>query len=294
MSPRAGMVAGMSKHTENINAIYLGNPEVGSGEWFCNREGLTGTKISSVIGSNPYKSAYTLYCEEAGLIPDSFVPNDRTEFGSAVEPIIRTMFAQRNPDVQVIECGQFAHKEFTSFRASPDALIFDPEIGYSILEIKFTTQYWTEPPQHYIDQCLWYMYVLDLDSAVLAAFTSAGYRDWVITRDQHRIDYMEEMAKDFMLGLENEIPPAYDGSDSTYETVRTLSPGLIDGEIELGSLAIELLAVKSTHEFATEQLQAAQSKVLAYMNGTRIGLLNGQPVVKLQARNSKPFITYTK
>ena len=294
MSPRAGRVAGMNTHTEKINATYLGNPEVGSDAWFHNRQGLTGTKISSVIGSNPYKSAYTLYCEEAGLIEDSFTPNDRTEFGSLVEPAIREMFAKRNPDLDVIECGQFAHKEFSSFRASPDALIHDHDLGYGVLEIKFTTQYWDTPPQHYVDQLLWYMYVLQLDSGVIAAFTAGGYKDWVFYYDEHRIAYMEEMAKDFMLGLENDIPPKYDGSDSTYETVRTLSPGLVDGEIELGSLAVELLALKSTHEFATEQLQAAQTKVLAYMNGTRIGLLNGQPVVKLQARNSKPFITYTK
>jgi hypothetical protein len=86
--------------------------------------------------------------------------------------------------------------------------------------------------------------------------------------------------------------PDYDGSDSTYETVRELSEGLEEGEIELGSMWSNLIGTKSEFDYWDNAFKAQKSAVLAFMNGIKYGLYQGEKVVALQARNGKPFITF--
>jgi hypothetical protein len=92
--------------------------------------------------------------------------------------------------------------------------------------------------------------------------------------------------------VEAKKPPMYDGSDSTYETVRTLSEGLEEGEIELGALWSNLQASKAEFDFWEKSFKAQKSVVLAFMNGTKYGLFQGEKVIALQARAGKPFITF--
>ena len=88
------------------------------------------------------------------------------------------------------------------------------------------------------------------------------------------------------------MAPEYDGSSSTYETVRELSEGLQEGEMELGSLWSNLVATKAEADYWANALQAQKSAVLAFLNGIKYGLYQGEKVISLQARNGKPFITF--
>jgi putative phage-type endonuclease len=277
-----------------ITAEWLGAPETGTPEWHENRKGVTGTKISCIMGANPYKSAYTLWAEETGQITDTFEGNDATEFGSAVEGVIGEMFMKRHPEfTEVITApGQYAHETTRSFRASPDALLNGREYGRGVLEIKFTSQYWEQPPAHYIQQVQWYLFVLGLDYGFIAAYTARGYKDWLIQADKTLHVEMAAAANAWLLCCEMQIEPLWDGSKSTYETVRELSPGLTDEQVELGQLYVDLYAAKAIADKAEEIYRAKQSEVLAYLNGAKYGLYKGDTKIVLQARNGKPFITF--
>jgi hypothetical protein len=103
---------------------------------------------------------------------------------------------------------------------------------------------------------------------------------------------MKEAVRAFYGFIESNKAPDYDGSDSTYETVRELSEGLEPGEIELGALWSNLVKAKSESEHWDNAFKAQKSAVLAFMNGIKYGLYQGEKVISLQARNGKPFITF--
>jgi hypothetical protein len=62
--------------------------------------------------------------------------------------------------------------------------------------------------------------------------------------------------------------------------------------MELGSLWSNLVATKSEADYWANALQAQKSAVLAFLNGIKYGLYQGEKVISLQARNGKPFITF--
>ena len=82
--------------TEKIEALgfakYLGTFEPGSPEWHNARKGIGGSDIASVMDKNPWKSAYTLYCEKTGLIDSEIEPSMPMKLGTAFEPVIRQLF----------------------------------------------------------------------------------------------------------------------------------------------------------------------------------------------------------
>ena len=283
--------------TEKIEALgfakYLGTFEPGSPEWHNARKGIGGSDIASVMDKNPWKSAYTLYCEKTGLIDSDIEPSMPMKLGTAFEPVIRQLFQEANSDwLTVHETGTWASVEDPRSVANVDGIIEWKNGKLSVLEIKFTRQYWDELPEHYNLQVQHYLSVLGLDSAMVVAVAGGDWKEFEVVRDDSLIETMKTRLQAFYGFLESSTAPEYDGSDSTYETVRQLSEGLTEGEIELDGLWSNLLQAKAESEFWEKQFKAQKSAVLAYMDGTKYGLFHGEKVIALQARNGKPFITF--
>jgi putative phage-type endonuclease len=285
--------------TQKIEALgfakYLGTFEPGTPEWHKARKGLGGSDIASVMDKNPYKSAYTLFMEKTGLIDSNFEPTMAMKMGTAFEPIIRELFHQNNSEwLRVHETGTWASIEEPRSVANPDGIIEWDDGSLGVLEIKFSRMYWDKLPEHYNLQVQHYLSVLGLKRGVVVAVAGGDWKEFDVVRDDSLIDTMKRRVQAFYGFLDTDTAPDYDGSESTYETVRELSDGLQEGEIELGSLWANLLQAKSESEHWETQFKAHKSAVLAFMDGTKYGLFQGEKVINLQARNGKPFITFTK
>jgi len=274
----------------------IGTFPAGSEEWLEQRQsGIGGSEIASILGLSPFKSAVTLFYEKLGMLEPQQATNAMM-LGNLLEPGIIEAFKQEFPTIKVhYENLTFASLEDPRFRANPDAIIEDQAGNLSILEIKFTSQYWTEIPQHYRYQVLWYMFVTGLKNpATLYAVTGGSLRAFTVEWDDSLMELVKSAVIAFCGLLEAEIAPSYDGSDSTYQTIRELAPGIRDEEIEL-ECGLELLAAKQLFDGAERNLQKYKSMALAEMDGARVGLYNGTPIVMLQTRGEgKPFITFTK
>jgi putative phage-type endonuclease len=285
------------KITEKIEALgfakYLGTFEPGSPEWHNARKGIGGSDIASVMDKNPWKSCYTLFCEKTGLIDSNIEPSMPMKLGTAFEPVIRQLFQEANSDwLTVHETGTWASVEDPRSVANVDGIIEWKNGKLSVLEIKFTRQYWDELPEHYNLQVQHYLSVLGLDSAMVVAVAGGDWKEFEVVRDDSLIQTMKTRLRAFYGFLDSKTAPDYDGSDSTYETVRELSEGIEEGELELGSLYSHLLQAKLEFDQWDKQFKAHKSAVLAFMNGTKYGLFQGEKVIALQARNGKPFITF--
>jgi putative phage-type endonuclease len=285
--------------TQKIEALgfakYLGTFEPGTPEWHNARKGIGGSDVASVMDMNPWKSAFTLYAEKTGIIDSNIEPTMAMRMGTAFEPIIRELFHQNNWEwLRVHETGTWASVEEPRSVANPDGIIQWDDGSLGVLEIKFSRMYWDKLPEHYNLQVQHYLSVLGLKRGVVVAVAGGDWKEFDVVRDDSLIDTMKRRVEAFYGFLDTNTAPDYDGSESTYETVRELSEGLQEGDIELGSLWANLLQAKSESEYWETQFKAHKSAVLAFMNGTKYGLFQGDKVISLQARNGKPFITFTK
>jgi putative phage-type endonuclease len=285
--------------TQKIEALgfakYLGTFEPGTPEWHEARKGLGGSDIAAVMDKNPYKSAFTLYAEKTGLIDGSIEPSMPMQMGTAFEPVIRDLFVKNNSEwLKVHETGTWASIQEPRSVANPDGIIEWDDGSLGVLEIKFSRMYWDKLPEHYNLQVQHYLSVLGLKRAVVVAVAGGDWKEFDVVRDDSLVETMKGRVEGFYGFLDTNTAPDYDGSESTYETVRELSEGLQEGDIELGSLWANLLQAKSESEYWETQFKAHKSAVLAFMDGTKYGLFQGDKVISLQARNGKPFITFTK
>jgi len=134
--------------------------------------------------------------------------------------------------------------------------------------------------------------VLGLKRGVVCAVIGGRYTEFEVVWDETLVLDMKGRVRGFYGLVLEGIEPTFDGSNSTYETVRELSEGLEDGEIELGNFWVDLLAAKIIFEEAERNFTKHKTAVLAFMSGIKNGFYNGEKVIALQARNGKPFITF--
>jgi putative phage-type endonuclease len=274
-------------------AKYLGTFEPGTIEWHEARRGIGGSDIASVMDKNPYKSAYTLFMEKSGKKWQDILATMSMQMGTAFEPVIRQLFADNNSEwLSVHETGTWASIEDPKSVANVDGIIEWADGSLGVLEIKFSRMYWDQLPEHYNLQVQHYLSVLGLKRAIVVAVAGGDWKEFEVVRDDSLIKTMKTRLRAFYGFLDSKTAPQYDGSDSTYETVRELSEGIEEGELELGSLWSNLLQAKLEFDQWDKQFKAHKSAVLAFMNGTKYGLFQGEKVIALQARNGKPFITF--
>jgi putative phage-type endonuclease len=284
--------------TEAIESLgaakFIGSFESGSPEWHAARSGIGGSDVGVILGKSQFKSPYTLWCEKSNLLDnsDSTIP---MRLGTALEPAIRQFFIDENKDwLTVHETGTWQSTQSVWMKANPDGIIEWADGTLGVLEIKHSATYVTEIPESWKLQVLWYLMVLGLKRGVVCAVIGGRYTEFEVLWDETLVEDMKTRVWAFYGLVEDGTAPDFDGSTSTYETVRELSEGLSDGELELDGLWVDLAAAKAIYEVAEDNFNAKKSVVLAYMNGTKYGFWQGQKVVTLQARNGKPFITFNK
>jgi predicted phage-related endonuclease len=279
------------------HAKLLGYFEHDSAEWHEARKGVAGSLVGTLMGHNPWRSAYTAYYEAIGELPrDSSGPSMAMKLGTIFEQPIQELWVSENSEwLTAHNTGTWASVNFPSFRANPDAIIEWADGSLGVLEIKFSRNPMNELPPHYRDQVMWYMHVLGLTKGILVAVANGELVEHEIDYDPAYAKELELRALDFLARLESQTPPDWDGSQSTYETVRTLSEHIFDGDIELGELYPQLMRAKELAEETEQQFTLLKSKVLHLMDGVKVGLYQGDKVLSLQARGSGlPFIVFKR
>jgi putative phage-type endonuclease len=287
----------ITQKIERYNSARLfGKAESGSATWLkWRRESITGSDVSSIVGLNPWKSALTLYYQKTGELPEQEATT-RMMLGNYLEAGIAELFQDLNPNLKVYrDLGTWAKVDSPVFKANPDGVIEDQLGNLSVLEIKHTSQYWTEVPMHYQLQVMWYQYVLGLKNpATLVAVTGGDLKQFVIEYDETLVSKSIEAAEAFLGLLNLGVAPDYDGSSSTYETVRELTGDIIDGVKEL-DCAADLFAAKQIFDAAESNLNRYKSQALAELAGTKVGTYQGIEIVRLAQRGTgKPYLTFTK
>ncbi len=276
-------------------ATYLGKFENGSPEWHDAREGIGGSDIGTIMGLNPWKSAFTLWAERVGLVDTNNSETYAMGLGTFLEPFIRDRWAAENSAfLTVHETGTWQSTTNPNFKANPDGIIEWADGQLGILEIKYTSSYWSTLPPAYEAQVNWYLHTLGLNKGIIVALVAGRPQEFVIEYNADTAKEYEQRAALFLSHVNTGIHPDWDGSASTYETVRHIAPGLQDGSTDLGDLWIHLSNAKAAYEAAEAQFTQVKSATLAQMDGIKTGTYEGEPVITLQASKNGPFIKFNK
>jgi putative phage-type endonuclease len=280
--------------TELGDAVFLGNFESGSPEWHNLRNedaAVGGSDIGAIAGLSPWESAITKWAKKTGKISDELEPNMSMRLGNKLETPILEIFAEEHPDYEIFTTGTWAHKDFNWQRANPDALYRKPDGTWGIIEVKFSRDYWSEVPQHYRAQVLWYMNVFAIQEAVLVALAGSSYQEFEVEWDSFEATSLIAAAYRFRESVLKEQMPDWDGSNSTFETIRAMNPKIEDGEEHLDELGVNYFNALTDFEQTEKRLTELKSRVLAAMGGKKKGIVYGEHAISLRARGmGNPYI----
>ena len=279
-------------------AISLGNFENNSPEWheLRNQRGvISGSEIGTILGLSPWNSAISLWAEKTGRVERPTVGNTAMRLGTLVEPAIRQLYQESHPEHTVREVGTYASANDSWMHANPDGICIDENGEGYVLEIKHTATYWDAIPEHYKAQVFWYMYVFNLKRAVFAVVNAGRYKEYELEWDDFEFAAMLQQVTKFRRCILEDEQPDWDGSESTYETIRKLSPDVEARDEELGLLGVELMNAQTDFDKAETHLREMKSRVIGALNGAKNGTIDGQVVVTLSQRaGNAPYLTIKK
>ena len=198
-------------------------------EWLAIRKGyIGGSDAGAVLGLNPYKSAYSLWAEKTGKIPE-FEGNTTTRVGSYLEELVAQMFTEetgkkvrRKNKILVNEEYPFACADVDRLIVGEKALLECKTTNSSVAMKKFKNG---EYPEAWYCQMTHYLAVTGLEKAYLAVLIeSREFKIFELKRDQEEIDALMTAERSFWDNVQSKQPPATDGHASTSETLTTLYP----------------------------------------------------------------------
>lgn len=278
-------------------ATYLGDYSPDSPEWHEIRSrGIGGSEIGTIMGLNPWESAYALWAKKTGKIEDSVKENWSIRLGKAFESPILGLFAEQHPELEIYTCGTFAstHRDF--MHANPDAMAYNPETKeWIVIEVKTARFGWESVPQHYIAQVQHYMYVMGVNKSIVVAVAGMNYGEYEVPADEFQQMTQVDLATRFWHNLLNDVRPDWDGSDSTYQVVRQMHPLIDDSEVDLGDLGMHLFNAQTRADEATQELTKLKSIVMDAMGNSKTAVMeldNGEThkIASRQIRGGSPTL----
>lgn len=297
-----GKTLPVNKLPAEVNEIHeatlLGDFANGSPEWheLRNEPGaIGGSDIGAIAGLSQWESAITKWAKKTGQIPDEVKPSMSMKLGTKLEEPILELFAEEHPELTVMTTGTWCSITDPWARANPDALYLDADGNWGIVEVKFSRDYWTQVPQSYRAQVLWYMRVFGIRQAKLVALAGSSYMEFDIEWDEFEAETLWQAALRFRQACLDFKMPDWDGSNSTLETVRALNPNIEDGEVDLDDLGMHYLNSVSDFEAANAKMTELKARVVSAMEGKKRGLVYGEHLLSLRSRaGGLPYLHHEK
>jgi len=280
-------------------ATFLGNLENGSEAWHSARNevgAIGGSDIGAIMGWNRWESAITKWAKKTGKIDDKLEPSHRMRMGTKFEDDLLEIYAEDHPKQQVFSTGTWAWNNQPLNRANPDAIAIDENGELLLIEVKFAGENMTEIPPSYKAQMIWYMGILGIKRGVLVACAGSNYVELPLDFDQFEFDTLLETASLFRNCVMVDKMPDWDGSNSTYETLRALHPDINPDEIEeLGDLGIHLSNAYAELQEQEKKYKELQSRTLDALGSAKWGTVDDQKIVYKTSRSGgTPYLAWVK
>lgn len=253
-----------------INEIIYKNKE----EWLLLRKelGVGGSEAGAVLGFNPYKSAYTLWAEKTGKVPE-FEGNLITEVGSYLEELVAKLFERETGKKVRRKNRILVNTQYPFAFGDVDRIVVGEN---SVLEIKTTNSLPAmkkikngECCDQWYAQTMHYMAVGGFDKAYIAVLINCReFKIFEIERDEDEIKALMEAEKQFWNCVKTNTPPAVDGTESTIQTISTVFPESKGDSVSLYAFDADLrqyMALGEQIKALKEQQDEMANKVKAFL-----------------------------
>lgn len=251
-------------------------------EWLeYRKKGIGGSDASVVCGINKYKSPVELWMEKTGQLSYSEV-GEAAYWGTQLEALVRDEFTKRT-GIEVSRVNQILqHEDYPFMLANLDGTCQHPKYGTCVFEAKTASSYkateWEDKiPDEYMLQIQHYMAVTGYSGTYIAVLIGGNTFKWkFIERDEEIILMLIELENDFWEHVENELPPALDGSDASAKFLAERFPDSIPkSKIELPETSENLIAEYNSAceklETITEQKQKAENLLKEMLGENEVG-----------------------
>lgn len=200
-------------------------------EFRAKQKGIGGSEVATILGLNPYKSAFSLWLEKTGQVERPTVDNQYIEWGNILEPVIREKFAKETGLEVFTNPYVMAHDHFDFMVANIDGEVV--ENGHKgVLEIKTASERykrdWEDgPPNHYMLQIQHYLAVMgeEYQFAYCAVLIGGNdFRYFRIERDEFVIDHIIAAESKFAIMVEKMISPEITGTPAETDWLNDTYP----------------------------------------------------------------------
>lgn len=255
-------------------------------EWLSLRKNfIGGSDAGAVVGLNPYKSAYTLWAEKTGKIPE-FEGNLITEVGSYLEDFVAKLFEKESGKKVRRKNRMLVNADYPFACADVDRVIVGEN---AILECKTTNSFPAmkkfkngEYPESWYCQMTHYLAVGGYDKAYLAVLIGCReFKIFELNRDEEEIKALMSAEADFWDKVQKNIAPSVDGAESTSETLTTLYPESNDNTVSLMAYEAELkqyMTYTSLIKDVEKQRDECANRIKAFLGESGRGETNNYKV----------------
>lgn len=200
-------------------------------------EFIGGSDIGTILGLNPWKSAYTLWAEKSGRIEAEDISDiEAVWWGTNMEELVAKRFCMKTGKKVKKTTYEFSCKEYPFLVAHVDRLGVGEKF---VLECKTTsarnrTNYdeGEIPPYHYA-QVQFYLMLTGYKVGYLATKRDSDFYVTKIDRNDEFIEEIKESAIAFWQMVQDGTEPDIDDSESTADTINQMYPESIQAVMDL-------------------------------------------------------------
>lgn len=280
-------------------------------EWLeLRRKGLGGSDVATAMGLSPWKSPMQLYLEKTGEIDPEPLTSEVVYWGTVLESVIADRFAELHPELTVEEPKQMlAHSDYPFMLANLDRVVITSDGKQGVLEVKTTSatqsDKWKDDnvPIHYVLQVQHYLAVTGYDFAYIACLIGGqNYVERYIERDEELIAQLIDKESEFWNCVETKTPPAWDGSEASWQILRSLYPRAEKGKtVELPKDLVDTMKEFKELEDRSKEYEAVlkdinkardarKQVIVEAMADAEVGLL-GQWQIKYPVVERKEYVS---
>lgn len=223
-------------------------------EWLKIRRGyIGGSDAGAIIGMNPYASAFSVWAEKTGKVPE-FQGNISTRTGTLLEDLVAKLFmeetgkkVQRLNFTLVNDAFPFACANIDREVIGEDAILECKTTNSFVNVKKFRTG---EYPEQWYAQMTHYLAVTGAKKAYLAVLSECrDFRIFELERDEDEIKALMEAEKEFWnkYVIPKQTPPV-DGHSATSETIKKMFQIETGDEADLSGMDDLFLQRKALNE----------------------------------------------
>ena len=229
------------------------------------------SSVASVMGENPYESAYDLWAKLTGKLPEDDIDSDAAAIGNAVEPAILALTAGRLGCKVVRPTGTFRY-DGLPLAANVDGMIEKAQRGSPIVEAKSTgvAEGWGEAgteqvPNRVLLQVQAQMMCSESEIAHVARlFGRFGFKFdlYEVPRHEGLQQAIADAVGEFWVCVQSDTPP--DGSLMSPEVAKVIrrvpTKVVQGGAVELAAIE-DYRAAKAAAKVADAMVEETEAKV---------------------------------